>query len=809
VSLLAEFRHAARRLARRPLFATTAIAVLALGIGANTAIFSLFDAIVLRPLPFDDAGRLVYLYQSDPDGSRSRIGYETYLDVADRVRSLSGVAVDAQRLPALSSADGARTLDGLGVTHTWLPTLGVVPRLGRNFTADEDRPGAPRVAILTDALWRSQFAADPAIVGRTLSLDDVSYEVVGVLPPGLDRLLGPGVGQKLDVLTPLRYAAGLSYACRDCQHLQAIARLRDGVSLQTARAELDTTLAALQAQYPDAYATPNGDLQPIGDTLLGKSRQLLVAVFAGVGLILLLAIANVAALLAVRTLERSRELAIRRSLGADRRRLVVAAFSESVVLTAVGALAGLALARPALGGLVRLAPSFLPRLDDVTLSAPVLGFSLAIATLVALAAGVAPALVHLRAPARAVLASGGHAGLSRDRRRGLAVLVTAELTLALVVVFAAALLGRSFERLMSEDPGFRPDGVVVAKVSVNGQLYREDAEVHAFFDRALQAVQALPGVTAAGFTTQLPLGGDFDMYGMRFEDKPELRLDQQPAGDRFAVTPGYLEALGIRLVAGRLLADSDRAGAEPVALVSRRLAERIWPGESALGKRLQVGASDAPWRRVVGVVEDVLHRGLDQPSQAQFYVPEAQWPWADGALVLTVRTALPAGRLARPIAEAIHGVDPNCPVEQFAAMPDVVERSTGGRRFAMLLWSAFAILALVLAATGTYGLLARQVAMRRHELAMRSALGARPLRLAAELGGEAARQLALAVAIATPTLWAIGRLLAAQLWKVPGTDPTTFGIAIGVVALMAGFAAFGPARRAAQVDPSRVLREEA
>jgi putative ABC transport system permease protein len=803
-----ELHQAARRLARRPLFALAAVGILALGIGANTAIFSLMEAVVLRPLPMPHPDRLTYVRERDPDGSLDLVGYETYLDLAARVRGFASLAVSSQRNPTLGLADGARTLDALGVTHTWLPTLGVEPALGRNFTAEEDRPGAPRVVILGHAIWTSRFAGDAAIVGRTIDLDDTPYEVVGVLPAGLDRLLGPGAGRRLDLVVPLRYAVGQSWACRDCRHLNAIARLAPGVSRAAAGAELDAAIAALRSAYPDKYPTSRGGLETVGDVLTGKSRALLATLFAGVALVLLLAVANVAALLAVRTIERARELAIRRSLGADRSRLVAAALGESALLTAAGAVAGLALARPALAALVRLAPSFVPRLDGVGLSLPVLAFTLVTSAVVALAAGVAPAIAHLRAPARAVLATGGGPGMSRRRRRGLALLITAELALALVVVFAAALLGRSFERLLAEDPGFRPDGVVVADVDVNGPRYGEDAAVNAFFDRALERVMALPGVTAAGWTSQLPLGGSTDSFGLRFADKPEIRLDEQPAGDRFAVTPGYFAALGIRLVQGRFLLDSDRLGAEPVILVSRRLAEKIWPGESALGKRIQVGGTEAPWRRVVGVVEDVLHQGLDRPSAAQFYVAEAQWLWADPNRVLVVRSKLLAAQLARSIAAAVGAVDPKCPVEHLAAMTDVVARSTGGRRFATSLWSAFALLALLLAATGTYSLFARQVAMRRRELAMRSALGARPTRLAAELGGEAARWLLAAAALAVPLLWLVGRLVSAQLWKVPSTDPLALATAFAVVATMAALACLQPARRAARVDPARVLRDE-
>ncbi len=810
MNLIQELRQAARRLARRPLLSLLALTTLALGIGANTAVFSLLEGVVLRALPLPDSGRLVYLRELDPDGSTSNLGFTTYRDLAARTRSFESVAASASRQPILDGDKGeeAETLDGLAVSASWLPTLGVAPLQGRNVAPDEDRPGAARVVLLGHALWTRRFGADPAVVGRTIRLNDQPHEVIGVLPPELDRLIGPGTSRRLDLVTALRYSVEQEWACRTCRHIVALGRLRTGVSVAAANADLNAAVAALAAEYPKEYPTPRGAVVPARDELSLKAKPLLSALFLGVSLVLLLAVANVAALLAVRTLEREQELAVRRSLGAGARQLLVAAWSESLLLAAAGGLLGIAVARPLLRLLVAFAPGGLPRLDGLDLDGPVLLFAFATSLVAASAAGIAPALVHLRSSARGLLAAKAVAGVGRERRRALGRLVVAELALALVVVFAAALVGRSLERTLAEEPGFRSTGVTVATVNLNGSRYDEDAAANAFFAEASERLGALPGVEAVGWTSQLPLGGNSDTYTLRFESRPAMRLDEEPAADRYAVSPGYFRALGLRLVEGRFLAASDRAGAEPVAIVNRSLAVTIWPGASALGQRLRMGGEDAPLRTIVGVVDDVRHRGLDEPSQAQFYVTPEQWFFADSERSLVVRSTLPPSEIAARLRATLRELDPRVPIQEIRSMESVVAESTGGRRFAAGVWSSFAGLALLLAALGTYGLLARQVAMRRRELGVRTALGAAPRRLAREVASDAFRLALTAILVALPLAWAAGRLLASELWRIPPSDPLSFAIAVVVIAAVAAVAALVPARRAASTDPATVLRAE-
>jgi len=427
----------------------------------------------------------------------------------------------------------------------------------------------------------------------------------------------------------------------------------------------------------------------------------------------------------------------------------------------------------------------------------------------ALAAGIAPAAIHLRSSARdALAATAAGAGSTRGRRGALGRLVVAQLALALLVVFAAALLGRSLERLLAEDPGFRPEGATVATVGLVGDRYGDDAAAHALFREAAERLAAMPGIEAAGWTSQLPLGGNFDTYTLRFEDRPEMRLEEEPAADRYAVTPGYFRALGLRLVEGRLLDAADDADGELVVLINRTLAETTWPGESALGKRLRMSSEGAPWRRVVGVVDDVRHQGLDRPPTAQFYAPAEQWFFADSQRVLVVRSSLPGATVAARVAGLLRELDPRLPVEAIRPMRRVLDESAGGRRFAAGVWSGFAALALLLAAIGTYGLLARQVALRRRELGVRAALGATPAGLRRDVARRTARLVLLALAVATPLCLAAGRLLAAQLWRVPPADVRALASAVVVVAATAALAALVPATRAARTDPSRVLRDD-
>jgi predicted permease len=807
-NLTRELRFAARRLARRPLLSVIAIATLAVGIGVNTAVFSLLEAVVLRPLPLPDAERLVYVGELDPNGGTSRMGFTTYLDLGARIESFASLAAASNRMPIAAGEEGAETLAALAVSASWLPTLGVPPQLGRNFTAEEDLPGAPRVVLVGNAYWRRRLGADASIVGGTVRLNDIPHTVVGVLPPELDRLLGPGERNRLDLITPLRYGVDLSNACRGCRHLEIFGRLDPATAPERARAELDAALAELRAAHPDDYPTSRGALTPMRSRLAAGSRPLLLPLAAGVSLVLLLAVANVAALLAARALERERELAIQRSLGAGRQDLLLSAWSEAAWLAAAGGVAGLAVAGPALRALVALAPPDLSRFDAPELSVPLLAFAVAASLLATLLAGVAPALVHARSSARGLLAATFAAGPGRRRGRGFGRLVVAELALAIVVVFAAGLVGRSLESLLAEETGFQPDQVTVADVQVVGAGYPDDAAVHAFFAAAADRLAALPGVEAIGFVSQLPLGGNFDTYSLRFADRPEMRLEELPSGDRYAVTPGYFRALGLRLVAGRFLSAADRADGEPVLMISRRLAETIWPGESVVGKRVRMGGDEAPWRTVVGVVEDVRHRGLDRPSAAQFYVPDQQWLFADAGRALVVRSSLPAAAVAAQIAPALHELDAGAAVERVRSMSSVVEASTGGRRYAAGVWSSFAAMALALASLGTYGLLARQVTLRRRELGVRSALGAAPRDLVAEIAGRTARLLVFGIVLATPLCLAAGRLLGSQLWRVPAADPVSLGAAVAALALGAAAAAVVPARRAAAVDPAVVLRDE-
>jgi len=575
-----------------------------------------------------------------------------------------------------------------------------------------------------------------------------------------------------------------------------------------ARADLDAALTSMRAEYPEEYAVGLGAVRQLKEASVARARPLLIALTCGVGLILLLAVANVAALLGARAIERERELAIRRSLGASRRALLASAWAEAGWIAVLGGTVGWAIASPSLHALARFAPADLARLDPVGLSTPVLGFALVASLLAAVVAGIAPALVHLRSSARSTLSATGATGGDRERHRSFHRLVVAELALAVVVVFAAGLVGRSLDRLLDEDLGFRPERVTTAKVSLTGERYDEDAAVDAFFAEAAERLRAIPGIEAAGWTSQLPLGGNLDTYTLRFADRPEMTLEEEPAADRYTVTPGYFQALGLRLVAGRLLEAGDRADGELVVVVSRTLAESIWPGESPLGKQLRMSAKGAPWRTVVGVVDDVLHHGLDRPSQAQFYVPDVQWFFADRGRDLVVRSSLSSAETAALIRPVVRALDAGAPVERIRSMQSVLETSVGGRRFAVGAWSSFAAMALLLAAIGTYGLLARQVAQRRRELGVRSALGASPADLVRQLATGTARMTLFAAVTALPLCWITGRLLQSQLWRIPTTDPASLAAAVIVLALAAATATITPARRAARVDPAAVLRDE-
>ena len=805
--LTQDLRYALRGLKRSPGFTATAVATLALAIGANTAIFSVVRAVLLHPLPFAHPQDLVLLQERDQDGNPTNVGYATSLDWRERSRSFVDIATISSWEPKLSSSPGAaaQRIEGHRVSEGFFRLLGVHPALGRDFLPSENVTGSNKVVILSDGLWRRRFGADPAIAGKTIRLGDTPYLVAGVLARDFESVFSPDQTRPAEIWAPLGYNVTLPQACRTCRHLRAIGRLKTGVSLEQARAEMASLSASLFREHPTEYPAPGGFVRPFVEVLTARARPILLTLLAAVGLVLLIGCANVASLLLSRAGRRRKEVAVRTALGASRSRIAAQFLVEAVALALLGGALGLLAASWSLQTLVGLAPASLPRLGAVRLEGTVLLFTLGISVVTGLLFGIVPAVRMSRAaPERALREATGGSG-SRRNRRFAGALVVFDVALALVLLSGALLLVKSTSRLLHVNPGFRTSGVLTMEVDVSGVRYPEDADLSRFFDRLLERVGALPGVTGAGVVSQLPLGGNFDGYGIHAQDRPSVNPDTDPSADRYSVSTDYLRVMGIPILHGRGIEPTDRADSPPVVLINGALARKIWGSEDPIGKQVHVGGTDGPWRTIVGVVGSVLHTGLDAAETPQVYLPRTQF--VDSSMVLVVRAADPA-RLAGAVRAAITGIDPDQPITHVATMDRILAGSSAPRRFSAGLLAAFAILASLLAAIGIFGVISGFVGQRTREIGIRMALGANRRSIIGLVSSRTLRLTLAGVAIGLFASLFLSRWIASQLFEVAPHDPLVLGGASLLIVAVALASSLLPTRRAARVDPMVALRSE-
>ena len=801
---LADFRFAARRLRNAPGFTTVAAITLALGIGASTTIFSAVDPIILEPLPYRRAADIVAIWDRSGDGARLEPTFGTYRELSERATSLERLAVMRPWQPTLTGATIPERLEGQRVTAGYFDVLGVSPALGRGFRDDEDRPGAPRVAILGHGFWRRRFGADSALLDQAIVLDDVQYTIIGIMPAAFENVLAP----EADLWTPLRYDPSLPADGPEWgHHLRMVGRLRVGNDAARAGRELD---AIARTPVPEFARPPWASFDDgllvtsLKDDLIRGVRPVLFAVLGAVMLLLVIACVNVTNLLLARGARQRGELAMRIALGAGRIRLIRQMLAESLLIAAIGGALGLIVAWGGVQGVVALTPAAMPRAHAIALDGSVLAFAIGVTALVGLVVGVIPALAASRTDL--------HVALQRDSRRtaggrgrARSTLVVVEVALALVLLTGAGLLLRSLERLFAIEPGFDSINVLTTLVQTSGRRLESDSATDRFFAEALAAVRDVPGVESAGFTSQLPLSGDADVYGVRFESA-EFPSEAGQGAFRHAVTPGYLETLGIPLRAGRMPDARDVAGASPSVLINESFAKRMFGNRSPIGDRLLVGGADTTWSTIVGVVGDVRHASLAAPVADAVYVPTTQWPFPDRARWLVVRARTDPVPLAAAIRGAIWSVDPNQPIVRVAAMRDLLADSTAERRFALLLFEAFALAALMLAATGIYGVVSGGVAERRREIGVRAALGATPLDIVLLVLRRGVALAAIGVALGLPAAIAASRGLGSLLFEVSGLDAVTYVSVSLLLFAVAGVACWLPAARAAHVDPSLTLR---
>jgi len=808
-TLWQDIRYGVRSILHAPGFTAVTVLTLGLGVGATTAIFSAVNPILFESLPYPHAGRLAAVWDSGADGSRSHVAFHTYREVAERSRAFDSIAVMKLWQPTLVGASEPERLDGQFVSASYFHVLGVPPLLGRDFDASDDRLDGPHVVILSDALWKRRFGGDPTLIGRRITLDDDSYAVIGVMPSGFENVLAPSA----ELWTLLQYDAEHVTAFRTREwgnHLRMVGRLRPAVSTDQARPELAAIARTPLQKFPrPPWASHRAGLlvDTLQDDLSRAVKPALLALLGAVLLVLAIACVNVTNLLLARGVRRRDEFALRAALGAGRGRLIRQLITENLLLAALGGAAGLWLAVLGVRGLVLLSPADLPRVGAIDIDGPVFAFGLGITTMIGLAVGLLPALRASRNEPRLTLPDGSQRA-TPGQRRTRSALVVVEVALALVLLVGSGLLLRSLDRLFAVAPGFEAQELLVMQVQTYGRRFDDDGTCNRFFAQALDAVRNVPGVTAAAFTSQLPLSGDADLYGVEFEKDGS---DGHVRGAfRYGVSPGYFETMGIPLRRGRLFAEGDAAEASVRAvLINETLARLEFPGKDPIGQRIRFGgAPDRPWDVVVGVVGDVKQTSLAVSQSDAVYVTTAGWLWADGTQWLVVRSRGDAAALTPAIRRAIWSVDKDQPIARTSTMVRLLAASAAERRFALVLFEAFALTALVLAAAGIYGVLSGSVAERTREIGVRSALGASRRSILQLVVRQGMRLTGLGVAIGLAAAVACSQAIATLLFGVSRLDPATY---LGVLALLTGVslvACWVPARRASRVDPVVALRHE-
>lgn len=792
-------RYAIRSLRGSPGFALTVVIVSALGVGANTAAFSVLDVALVRPLPFDDPDALVRVWEAPPGYSRMEVAPATYRDWRERATSFEGLAASMNISANLVGSGEPVRLEGAAVTAGLLPMLGIDPLIGRLFTEADDRDSSPATVILGESVWRRDFNADPGVLGSAVTLDGEPYVVIGVLPAtfGYPR-------RGVAFWTAMRFAPS-RFEDRDDNHLYVIGRLADGVPLERARSEMTGIMAGLESQFPESYERTGATVNRLQDEVSSRARLLLLALSGAALAVLLIACTNLANLLLARGLARDRELAVRSSLGAGRDRLLRQLLTESVGLAAIGGLAGMAAAGIALPLLSRLVPESLPVDATLTLDGRVLAFGIAITILTGIGFGALPAWRASRTVNVTELRDGGRGGGAT--RRGMRnTLVIAEVAASVALLVVSGLLIRALSQLQATDPGFRAGNVVTVRTWLPWPEYAVVEHRAAFYDRVLEQVQAIPGVTSAAYASFLPI----DMGGGIWP----VEVPGQPAGTEFDaaslrfITPGWFETLDIPLLRGRDVRPSDTASQPFVAVVSESFAERYWPGMDPIGRTFTFAFYE---RTVVGVVGDIRMRGLEGPSEPQVWLSWLQVP--DGGVPfytpkdLAVRTAGDPRAIVPAIRSIVQAVDPRQPVSNVRTLEDIVSGDTAPRRAQLRLVTAFSAIAFLLAAIGLHGLLTFTAARRRHEIGVRLALGARPRSILGIVARQAAVPVGGGILIGILAGYGAGRAMQALLAGIGPADARSFGAAVALTFGMALIGSLQPAIRAARTDPAGVIRD--
>ncbi|HET9532757.1 MAG TPA: ABC transporter permease, partial [Blastocatellia bacterium] len=761
-------------------------------------------AVLLSPLPYPESDRLVILAETDRNGERTTVAYPNYKDWQERAQSFEDMAGYQSGSFNLTGVDKPVRLQGRRVTWRFFHLLGATPQAGRLFIEQDDKPEATPTVIISNGLWREQFGGDPGLIGGTIKVDGVQHTVIGVLQPDFEYVRRDDLYLPLGLLLTPR--SGLMHRGNHFS-FYGLARLKQGVTLDQAHEEMKTIAAQLEQEYPNTNSGNGAMAQSLSDLLVEDVRPALIVLAVAVGFVLLIACVNVANLMLVRAAERQKEIAVRLALGARRGRIVRQLLSESLLVAVLGGAAGLLIGVWTMKGLVTLAPSDLPRLGQVGLDRVVFIFTLAVSVLTGLLFGLLPAFQASRTDLQSSLKEGGRSsgGSLRDRTRK--VLLVTEVGLALVLLIGAGLMLRTVSRLMSVDPGFNADNLLTARVILTGEAYTADRR-RLFYDECLARVMSLPGVESAALTLSLPIEGSNWNSIFIVADKPVPPRAELPSSAFIPVSAGYFETLGIRLVRGRTFTESDSSTSPHMTVINETLANRLWPGEDPIGKRLKQGwpEDQTPWREVIGLVSDLKLNGVDRDTPMQAYLPIVHEPARSVAIVARTRGNPLA--LGPTLEQTIRSIDKELPVFGLRSMDQLLGNAIAQQRLTMALLAGFAVLALTLAAVGIYGVMSYAVAQRTHEIGIRMAMGASPGHVLKMIVGQGMMLTTVGTSLGLAGAFALTRLMSSLLFGVSATDPLTFVMFTLLLAIVALLACYIPARRATRVDPLVALRYE-
>jgi putative ABC transport system permease protein len=805
-----DLRYSLRLMRRAPMLTAAILGTLTLAIGASALVFSVVRAVVLRPLPYERPDRLIQLWDSSVRAGGDWVSFPNFRDWARENRSFTQMAAYRYGLLTIAGSGGEPdSLLGLEVTDRLFDVLGAPPLLGRTFLPGEDQPGREAVAIISHALWQRRFGGDPAVSGRPVSIDGRAYTIVGVMPPAFQfpDMVPGGRIVAIDAWIPFRPSSDLDD--RESLNYWAIGRLNDDATLRTAAANMEAVAAGLELRYPSTNRNRRVRMEPLQDHLSGGVRPALLLLMAAVGALLVAACANIASLLLSRAEARRGEMAIRSALGASRGRLIRQALTESLLLAALGGVAGLGFAFGGTRLAISLAPSNIPRIGQTTVDLHVLGFTSTVALLAGIMFGLAPAIRGRRvATSQALIGAGARTSADRGSLLMRHMLVGGQVAISVTMLIAAGLLLRSFVNVVRLDLGFLSSQVVSGYVNLPVPKYADPAKQYAFFEEALARIRALPGVTAAAVSSSAPLTEINDSGRVQIEGRPGGRSGEEPlSANRPHVSAGYFETMGIPLVEGRWFDTRDRAGALAVAVVSDLAAKRFWPNERPIGKRVSIDTVDGQprWREVVGVVRGTRHFGLEATPRPEVYVPHTQAP--SPFMILVVQARGGTADVLQACRREIASLDPQQAIMPAGSLDELVSAAQARRRLQSTLLTTFAAAAVLLAALGIYGVTAHTVTRRAREIGTRIALGAQPGDVVRMIATTGLRPIVAGAAVGLAGAVALSRMLAGTLFGVSALDAATYVAVAATLTLAAGLALYLPSRRAATVDPVRVLRQ--